>query len=228
MNDESGEKPLACAQGIARSFMRGGAIVEALKPATITIRPKARAAVTGSSGSGKSTLLHCVAGIDTPTKGGICWPALGERDDLRPGKIAIAFQTPSLVPFLSVAENVALPMFVLGNAGEAHRAAIAALAIHGLEELAGKLPDELSGGQAQRVALARAMATGPRLLLADEPTGQLDQETARATMIALIAWAEAAECALVVATHDEGVAQRFDEIWRMEHGRLTGPTRDGQ
>src|SRR5438067_1762550 len=87
------------------------------------------------------------------------------------------------------------------------------------------------GRLSRRSSLRRsqfAPRRAPRLLLADEPTGQLDQETARATMIALIAWAEAAECALVVATHDEGVAQRFDEIWRMEHGRLTGPTGDGQ
>ena len=182
----------------------------------------------GSSGSGKSTLLHLFAGIDRPSSGDIHWPALGERDDLRPGKIAIAFQAASLVPFLSVAENIRLPLLVLGDIAEVNNSAMAALAILGLEELAEKLPDELSGGQAQRVALARAMATRPRLLLADEPTGQLDQVTGKATIVCLMSWAEAAESGLVVATHDLAVAENFDEIWQMDHGRLTQPARAAQ
>ena len=163
MNEETAWQPLVFAQGLARNFVQGGRAIEALKPTSITIRPKAHTAVIGSSGSGKSTLLHLIAAIDTPTGGKIAWPALGRREDLRPGKIAIAFQTPSLVPFLTVAENVAFPLFVLGSAGEAYQAATASLAIFGLEELVDKLPGELSGGQAQRVALARAMASRPRL-----------------------------------------------------------------
>lgn len=197
-------------------------MIEALKPATITIRARERTAIMGSSGSGKSTLLHLVAGIDTPTSGHLSWPALGGRTSLRPGKIAIAFQSPSLVPFLSVAENIALPLFVLGRCREARESSVDALAIFGLEELANKLPGELSGGQAQRVGLARAMASRPRLLLADEPTGQLDQATAQATIDVLVAWAQVNESGLIVATHDGAVAQRFDAVWRMEHGRLVG------
>jgi ABC-type lipoprotein export system ATPase subunit len=223
MDEEFNGKPLVSSQDVARSFKQGGGTIEALKPATIVIRPRARAAVMGSSGSGKSTLLQLMAGIDSPTSGNLSWPALGGRESLRPGKIAMAFQSPSLVPFLGVAENVALPLFILGNGDEAYRTATATLAIFGLEKLADKLPDELSGGQAQRVALARAIVSRPRLLLADEPTGQLDQVSAQATISALIAWANATESGLVVATHDEGVAKQFDEIWRMDHGRLTGP-----
>src|SRR5438874_4076209 len=103
MNEETAWQPLVSAQGLARSFVQGGRAIEALKPTTLTIRPKAHTAVMGSSGSGKSTLLHLIAAIDTPTGGKIAWPALGRREDLRPGKIAIAFQMPSLVPFLTVA-----------------------------------------------------------------------------------------------------------------------------
>ena len=91
----------------------------------------------------------------------------------------------------------------------------------GLAELADKLPDALSGGQAQRVALARAMASDPQLLLADEPTGQLDHATGRAVITTLMEWAETTECAMVVATHDAEVAEAFDQVWHMEHGHLS-------
>ena len=138
-----------------------------------------------------------------------------------PGKVSVAFQAASLVPFLSVAENIALPNFVLGNATRADGPAIAQLERFGLADLADKLPDELSGGQAQRVALARAMASEPRLLLADEPTGQLDHATGREAIATLMAWAEASNCALVIATHDAEVAGAFDDVWHMEHGRLS-------
>jgi putative ABC transport system ATP-binding protein/lipoprotein-releasing system ATP-binding protein len=216
---------LVSAQELSRSYLQGGKTIEALKPTTCEIRRKERIAIMGSSGSGKSTLLHLFAGLDLPTAGAVRWPALGPRDDLRPGKISIAFQAQSLVPFLSVVENVALPLFLLGKASVAKTAAMTELDRFDLADLAEKLPDELSGGQAQRVALARAMASCPTLLLADEPTGQLDQATARATITTLIAWAEANESALVVATHDATVAQSFGEVWRMDHGRLIGPAK---
>jgi putative ABC transport system ATP-binding protein/lipoprotein-releasing system ATP-binding protein len=219
---------LVSAKGVFRSFVQGGTTIEALKPTTCFVRPKTRTAIMGSSGSGKSTLLHLLAALDVPTGGDISWPALGARDYLRPGKISIAFQTPSLVPFLSVAENVGLPLFVLGKGDDARAAAKAELTRFGLQELDEKLPEELSGGQAQRVALARATATRPRLLLADEPTGQLDQATARAAIAALISWADAAESSLVVATHDEAVARSFSDVWQLDHGRLIGPDRDRQ
>jgi putative ABC transport system ATP-binding protein/lipoprotein-releasing system ATP-binding protein len=216
---------LVSARELSRSYLQGGRTIEALKPTTCMIRRKERIAIMGSSGSGKSTLLHLFAGLDLPTSGDVQWPALGPRDDLRPGKISIAFQAQSLVPFLSVVENVALPVFLLGKASLARNDAMKELDRFGLADLAEKLPDELSGGQAQRAALARAMAGHPALLLADEPTGQLDQATARATIATLIAWAEATESALVVATHDAAVAQSFGEVWHMDHGRLVRPAR---
>jgi ABC-type lipoprotein export system ATPase subunit len=221
------EQTLLATNQLTRSFMQGGKTIEALKPATCTISAKASVAVMGASGSGKSTLLQLFAGLDRPTGGEICWPALGADEELRPGKIAMAFQGLSLVPFLSVAENVGLPLVVLGRNADASTAALAELARVGLADLADRLPDELSGGQAQRVALARAMASQPELLLADEPTGQLDQATAHATIAMLVAWAEANGCALVVATHDANVAQTFGEVWAMDHGRLICPTQSG-
>ena len=211
---------LVSARDLRRSYLQGGKTIEVLKPTTCAIGRDSRIAIMGPSGSGKSTLLHLLAGLDSPSGGEVLWPALGARDDLRPGKVSIAFQTPSLVPFLSAVENVAFPLFLLGKASMARITAMAELERFGLQDLADKLPDELSGGQAQRVALARAMASDPRLLLADEPTGQLDQATAHATIATLVAWAKAGDGALVVATHDADVARSFDEVWRMDHGRL--------
>ncbi len=201
-------------------------MIEAVKPTSCTIRASDRIAVMGPSGSGKSTLLHLLAGLVTPTAGEVEWPALGSADDLRPKSISIAFQAPSLVPFLNVTENVALPLFVLGRAADAKRLATEELARFGLADLADKLPEELSGGQAQRAALARAMVSRPRVLLADEPTGQLDQATAGAAIATLLAWAQDAGTALIVATHDAAVAKHFESVWHMDHGTLGLPTKE--
>jgi ABC-type lipoprotein export system ATPase subunit len=227
MTDPIGEEILVATESVARTYVQGGAEIEALGPTTCTIRAKARVAVTGPSGSGKSTLLHLIAGIEQPTAGEICWPAFGNRDNLRPANIAIAFQGPSLVPFLSVIQNVALPLFLLGKRADAETEAMAAISALGLTELAEKLPDQLSGGQAQRIALARAMVSRPRLLLADEPTGQLDQATGRSAITALLAWAEASGSGVVLATHDPAIAGFLEETWTIERGRLVGPPRAG-
>jgi putative ABC transport system ATP-binding protein/lipoprotein-releasing system ATP-binding protein len=175
----------------------------------------------GPSGSGKSTLLHLMAGLDEPTVGRVSWPAIGARSALRPGPVAVIFQGPSLLPPLSVLENVALPL-VLGGASDqdARAAAHRALAVLDLDELAAKLPEEISGGQAQRVAVARALAGRPRLILADEPTGQLDRANATVVVAVLVAAAAYSDAALVVATHDPLVADQLRERWRMQDGRL--------
>lgn len=214
--------------GVARSFERGGKIVEALAPATCRIKAGDKVALIGPSGSGKSTLLHLMAGLDLPSAGEIRWPMLGERDTLRPGKVAIVFQSPSLMPPLSVVENVELPLILDQGGRDARATAMAALARVGLADLADKLPEELSGGQGQRVAMARAMAARPQLLLADEPTGQLDQATGRALMDCLLGWLEGSRTALVLATHDPGVAERMDKLWRMDHGHFCSPAGDEQ
>jgi ABC-type lipoprotein export system ATPase subunit len=136
--------------------------------------------------------------------------------------VAVVFQGPSLLPALTVLENVALPLVLDGvSASRAHARARDTLELLGLDELRDKLPEEISGGQAQRVAVARAVAGEPRLILADEPTGQLDRASAEGVVEVLEAAAAHTEAALVVATHDPAVAARLPERWEIHSGRLT-------
>jgi ABC-type lipoprotein export system ATPase subunit len=205
---------------VARRFGRKGSDVFALQPASFAIRSGDRIALLGRSGSGKSTLLHLIAGLDAPTGGALSWPALGWNSALRPTYIGIVFQAPSLIPTLSVVENVEVPLRVSGHISSPRAGAMAALEALGLAGIADKIPDELSGGQAQRVALARAIALKPRLVLADEPTGQLDQLIARQTVAALLDSLKGRDTAVVVATHDPSVAKHMKTTWLMDHGRL--------
>jgi ABC-type lipoprotein export system ATPase subunit len=205
---------------LARTFGRGRNAVVALHQATCEIHAGQLVALVGPSGSGKSTLLHLLAGLDTPTAGTIEWPAFAGIA-LRPGPIAVVFQTASLLPALGVAENVALPLLLAGETrAAANDSARAALDLLRLDDIAAKLPDELSGGQAQRVAIARALASKPRLLFADEPTGQLDHDTAAAVVDTLINAAAHSGAALVVATHDSEIAARLTTRWQVADGRL--------
>jgi putative ABC transport system ATP-binding protein/lipoprotein-releasing system ATP-binding protein len=143
------------------------------------------------------------------------------RDELRPGPVAVVFQGPSLLPPLTVEENTALPLVLAGaRDADAHRAGREALELVDLSDVRDKLPEEISGGQAQRAAVARALAGRPRLILADEPTGQLDHVNGSAVIDVLLAAADRAGAALVVATHDLSVADRFPDRWRMQDGRL--------
>jgi putative ABC transport system ATP-binding protein len=146
----------------------------------------------------------------------------GHPRTLRPGTVAMVFQGPSLLPALDSMENVAFPL-LLGGVDErtARLTAAAALDHLGLTDIARLLPEELSGGQAQRVAMARALACRPRLLLADEPTGQLDHTTAEGVVRALETAASATGTAVVIATHDPVVAARFDDQWLMADGALS-------
>jgi len=208
--------------GAGRTFLTGGRATVALEPVWCAVSPAARIALVGSSGSGKSTLLHLMAGLDLPSVGEVTWPAIGDRSVLRPGPLAMIFQGPSLLPPLTVEENVALPLTLGGRTStEARRLAVSALDRLGLGDLAEKLPEEISGGQAQRVAVARGLAGEPRLILADEPTGQLDRSNGSAVVDVLLAAADRSGAALVVATHDPDVADRLPERWEMRDGRLT-------
>ena len=212
---------LVCCLGAGRTYGSGAAATVAVQPTDCEVAEGARIAIAGPSGSGKSTLLHLMAGLDDPTVGTVTWPALGDRGALRPGPLAVIFQGPSLLPSLTVAENVALPLLLAGEDSAAARLrGLTALAVVHLSDLAHKLPEEISGGQSQRVAVARALAGRPRLILADEPTGQLDRANAIAVVDLLLAAADKANAALVVATHDPVVADRLSERWQMHSGRL--------
>ena len=180
-----------------------------------------RAALVGPSGSGKSTLLHLLAALDRPTAGTIERPGLRGTAAGEEGGIGVVFQGPSLVPALDVLENVALPLLLAGVAERvAVERAAAALDRLDLGFLAGALPETLSGGQAQRVAAARVLAGRPALVLADEPTGQLDRATADHVLEVLLDAADELGAALVVSTHDEVVAGRLATRWTMADGRL--------
>ncbi|MDX6732196.1 MAG: putative transport system ATP-binding protein [Baekduia sp.] len=158
-----------------------------------------------------------------------CTVVPGARVALRPGPVAVIFQGPSLLPPLTIEENVALPLVLAGATDrDAHVAARHALELVDLVDLRDKLPEEVSGGQAQRAAVARALAGAPQLILADEPTGQLDRANGAAVVDVLLAAAEHAGAALVVSTHDLTVADRLSDRWELHSGRLTLPNADAK
>jgi putative ABC transport system ATP-binding protein len=208
-------------EGVARTYGRGPVAVVAIHGVDCEVRAGEHIALMGPSGSGKSTLLHLLAGLDEPTVGRVSWPALGgSPQDLPAGTVGLVFQGPSLLPALNVAENVALPLLLAGcSPADARARAEDQLAQLGLAELSNLLPEEISGGQAQRVGVARALINRPRLILADEPTGQLDRESAAVVIQALAESAARAGAGLVVSTHDPAVAGRLPIRWDMADGR---------
>ncbi len=180
----------------------------------------------GPSGSGKSSLLHLLGGLDQPSSGTVHWPSLGTRGDLRPTRVVDVFQGPSLLTPLSVLDNVRLPMLMAGiDDATATDDARLALEAFQVDHLASKLPEEISGGQAQRVSIARAIAVRPSLILADEPTGQLDSRTSADVLETLLRIAGELNAAIVISTHDPSVAARLDILWLMQDGVLDTSTR---
>lgn len=210
-------------RNVSREFPTRGGSVQALEDVSCAISSGDRIAIVGPSGSGKSTLLALIARLDAPSRGTVSWPAHDERKSLRPGYIGLGFQTPSLVPGLTAIENVEVPLLVMSENGNSRQRAMEALELLELGHLADRLPEELSGGQGQRVALARALVSNPRLLLADEPTGQLDHVTAKALIQSLLKWANRGDTALVFATHDMEIAGQMQESWHILHGRMEAP-----
>jgi ABC-type lipoprotein export system ATPase subunit len=212
--------PLIEAEALVRSYRLGGRTLTVLGPVGCRLQAGERIALVGPSGSGKSTLLNLMAGLDQPSGGRIAWPALGPAGNLRPARLGCVFQMPCLISPLTVLENVEIPLRLAGAPGDTGQIALDALALLGLEGLADKLPEELSGGQGQCVAIARALAPRPRVILADEPTSQLDHVTADRVLDAVSAECDAAGSALVIATHDPAIASRMERVWRLERGLL--------
>lgn len=209
------------ASGICCSYQVGTHEVVALASASCRIHQGDQIALVGPSGSGKSTLLQVLGGLEAVTKGEISWPAIANVESLRPYWVSFIFQMPSLLAPLSVIENVELPLLMMKrDEQEARKEALEALERLEINRLADKLPEELSGGKAQRVAVARALASKPKLILADEPTGQLDHPTALHMMDVLFAYLKESHTAIVVATHDDEIASRFKTRWQMNQGRL--------
>lgn len=209
--------PVVVATGIG---LRYGA-TPVLVDTNVIVEPGSELAVTGRSGSGKTTLLLVLAGLLRPASGTVRWPGLDSAPTARRAQIGLVFQAPSLLPELTAAENVGLPLRLRGSTVEQARAATRrALDVVGLRDAADALPAQLSGGMQQRVAVARVLAGAPRLVLADEPTGALDRDSAFTVLAALRDQVTAAGGALVVATHDEELAGLLADRAVLDEGRL--------
>ncbi|MCU1469303.1 MAG: ATP-binding cassette protein [Glaciihabitans sp.] len=209
------------AERAGHTYGTGATAVVAVREVSCAVTSGARIALSGPSGSGKSTLLHMMAGLEQATSGSVDWGALDGHPAGRPDQVGIIFQGVSLIPSLNAVENVALPLVIGGMSyDEAQNRARDAIGRLHLESLAAKLPDELSGGQAQRIAVARVLAAGPKLILADEPTGQLDRAAGIHVVDVLVEAADELGAALVVSTHDPAIAARFASRWTMHDGIL--------
>ncbi|XAS66416.1 ABC transporter ATP-binding protein [Micrococcaceae bacterium Sec5.7] len=219
---------IRCRQ-VGHTFGTGSNAVVAVHDATFDIPPRARIALMGPSGSGKSTLLHMLAQLEMPTSGTMTGSIFQARNRPGPDTIGLVFQSPSLIPALDVLENVALPLIFAGASDtQARNAAHGALELLGLGWLMHKLPEELSGGQAQRAAIARVLACQPRLILADEPTGQLDHATGHSVLKVLLQAADTLGAAVLIATHDPVVAGLLEEVWHMKDGALERSLEQGR
>ncbi|MBI4345304.1 MAG: ABC transporter ATP-binding protein [Elusimicrobia bacterium] len=209
--------PLLSVEGISKTYESAGQTLRVLEGVSLSVAEGEALAITGPSGSGKSTLLAVMAGLERPSAGRVLY--LGreihawnedERSAWRRDHVGFIFQGFRLVPSLTALENVALPLEIGGApARDALGRAEALLAELGLSDRARHLPDQLSGGEQQRVAIARAYAHGPKLILADEPTGSLDRDNAARVLEALLEANARHRAALVVVTHDPALAKRL-------------------
>ena len=222
------ETPMVVVEHLSRSYGSGDATVHAVRDVSFSIPRGSLVALVGRSGSGKTTLLNCIGGLDEPSSGRVIVDdidvtALSERKrtGLRRDKLAFVFQTFGLLPALSAAENIGLPLRLRGTPAAAREQRIAhLLELVGLSAHAGQRPGELSGGQQQRVAIARALANSPRLLIADEPTGQLDAETGASVMALLQRVVRAEGTTAIISTHDPSLQAMADASLQLQDGIL--------
>ena len=211
--------------GVSKRFRRGREDVVALDGVELGLEAGEFVSLVGPSGSGKSTLLHLAGGIDQPDDGQVLFDdrdlsrlSVGERARLRRREIGFVFQFFHLIPTLTVAENVGLPLLLDGR--RADGAVADTIAQVGLSGRARHLPGELSGGEMQRAAIARALVARPRLLLADEPTGNLDSATGKVVLDVLVTEVVGVGAALLMATHDERAASRAGRVLHLRDGRV--------
>jgi putative ABC transport system ATP-binding protein len=218
--------PILRAEGLGRVFSTRAGEVVACEAIDLEVYPGELLVVRGASGAGKSTLLRLLGGLDSPTSGevwvdGRLYSSLTQEQsvELRRDGLAFVFQSFGLIPVLTAAQNVELPLRMKNEDAAARDSRVAeVLELVGLTDHAAQLPEELSGGQQQRVGIARALAVRPRLLIADEPTAQLDSSNASIVMD-LLAGLAADGIAVVVATHDPDLAARADRVLELHDGR---------
>ncbi|MEP6480421.1 MAG: ABC transporter ATP-binding protein [Rhodoglobus sp.] len=220
--------PMVVVEHVTRTYGSGSAEVHALQDVSFEVGRGKIVALVGRSGSGKTTLLNCIGGLDLPTSGRIVVNG-GEvsslndsaRTALRRDQLAFVFQTFGLVPMLSATENVGLPLRLKNVAPDEREERVAhLLELVGLTAHADQRPGEMSGGQQQRVAIARALANSPRLLIADEPTGQLDAENGATIMALLQSVVRAEGMTAIISTHDPSLQAMADQTLRMADGEL--------
>ncbi|KAF4405621.1 ABC transporter ATP-binding protein [Streptomyces lycii] len=224
------ETPMVRAENLHRSYGTGSTRVEALRGVGFEVPRGELVALKGRSGSGKTTLLNLVGGLDTPDEGrvtvdGTDLSGLDEQGllRLRRDSIGFVFQSYGLIPILTAAENVGVPLRLRGTDPREREERVALLlSLVGLTDHAAQRPGELSGGQCQRVAIARALANRPVLLIADEPTGQLDAETGLAMMELLRAVVRSEGVTALVATHDTQLLDLADRVLELSDGTITG------
>jgi lipoprotein-releasing system ATP-binding protein len=216
------------AEALRKTYHSGGADITVFADLSVSVQPGERVAVIGESGAGKSTLLHLLGGLDMPSSGRIFF---GDRDivhlndralaDFRGREIGFVWQNPSLLPEFTALENVMMPLLIRGvPPARASQTALLRLGEVGLKSRESHRPGELSGGEQQRVALARALAGGPKFLLADEPTGNLDFRTGEAIMVLLADLHAAHGLTSIFVTHNLSFAARCDRVLELKKGDL--------
>ena len=220
--------PLLQCHNLCKRYQEGSVQTDVLHNVTFSVQPGEMMAIVGSSGSGKSTLLHLLGGLDAPTSGDVIFNgqslnamSSSAKAELRNRELGFIYQFHHLLPDFSALENVAMPLLIGKlNKSEAQSRALAMLAAVGLEKRAAHRPSELSGGERQRVAIARALVNRPRLVMADEPTGNLDARNADAIFDLLGELNVTQGTAFLVVTHDLHLAKRLSHQMEMRDGQL--------
>jgi len=215
-------------ENLSKAYDSGPATVEVLKNINLSVAEKSRVAIVGASGSGKSTLMHLLGGLDVPNSGKVTvcgndMSALSDaaRGALRNQSLGFIYQFHHLLPEFTALENVAMPLLLRdGSIADAETQAEEILSKVGLQSRVMHKPTELSGGERQRVAIARALVTRPKVILADEPTGNLDSKNAMHVQNEMLELNKEMNTAVIIVTHDSQIAESMDEIYTLEDGEL--------